>query len=107
LLERIRRLVLLSDERDLRQLPLAAQGIDAVRLMTMHGSKGLEFPVVHIPGLNDGSLPRSPNAPLSRAILPPDGLIEGAEGKAIDAVRAGIIEEQQCLFFVALSRAKD
>jgi superfamily I DNA/RNA helicase len=107
LLERIRRLVLLSDERDLRQLPLAAQGIDAVRLMTMHGSKGLEFPVVHIPGLNDGSLPRSPNLPLSRAILPPDGLIEGAEGKAIDVIRAGIIEEQQCLFFVALSRAKD
>ena len=71
LLERIRRLVLLSDERDLRQLPLAAQGIDAVRLMTMHGSKGLEFPVVHIPGLNDGSLPRSPNASLSRRDPPP------------------------------------
>ena len=107
LLERIRRLVLLSDERDLRQLPVAAQGIDAVRLMTMHGSKGLEFPVVHIPGLNDGSLPRSPNASLARGIIPPDGLIEGADGKAIDLVRAGIIEEQQCLFFVALSRARD
>ncbi len=62
LLERIRRLGLLSDERDLRQLPLAARGIDAVRLMTMHGSKGLEFPVVHIPGLNEGSLPRSAGA---------------------------------------------
>ncbi len=107
LLERIRRLVLLSDERDLRQLPLAAQGIDAVRLMTMHGSKGLEFPVVHIPGLNDGSLPRSPNASLARGIGPPDGLIEGADGKAIDAVRAGLIQEQECLFFVALSRARD
>ena len=107
LLERIRRLVLLSDERDLRQLPVAAQGIDAVRFMTMHGSKGLEFPVVHIPGLNDGSLPRSPNASLARGILPPDGLIEGAEGKAIDAVRAGIVQEQECLFFVALSRARD
>jgi superfamily I DNA/RNA helicase len=56
LLERIRRLVLLSDERDLPQLPLAAQGIDAVRLMTMHGSKGLEFLVVHIPGMNDGKV---------------------------------------------------
>jgi superfamily I DNA/RNA helicase len=107
LLDRIRRLVLLSDERDLRQLPLAAQGIDAVRLMTMHGSKGLEFPVVHIPGMNDGSLPRSPNASLARGIIPPDGLIEGADGKAIDVVRAGLIEEQECLFFVALSRARD
>lgn len=107
LLDRIRRLVLLSDERDLRQLPSAAQGIDAVRLMTMHGSKGLEFPAVHIPGLNEGSLPRSTNASLQRGVVPPDGLIEGAEGRAVDAVRAGIAEEQQCLFFVALSRARD
>jgi ATP-dependent exoDNAse (exonuclease V) beta subunit len=51
-LDRIRRLVLLSDDRDLRSIPEAAKGIDAVRLMTMHGSKGLEFPVVHIPGMN-------------------------------------------------------
>jgi superfamily I DNA/RNA helicase len=107
LLERIRRLILLSDERDLRQLPVAAQGIDAVRLMTMHGSKGLEFPVVHIPGLADGSLPRSPNASLARGITPPDGLIEGTEGRAVDAIRAGLVEEQECLFFVALSRARD
>lgn len=107
LLDRIRRLVLLADDRELRQLPAAAQGIDAVRLMTMHASKGLEFSAVHIPGLNEGSLPRSPNATVSRATVPPDGLIDGAEGRAIDTVKAGNVEEQQCLFFVALSRARD
>jgi ATP-dependent exoDNAse (exonuclease V) beta subunit len=42
-LDRIRRLVRLGDDRDLRQLPAAAQSIDAVRLMTIHGAKGLEF----------------------------------------------------------------
>ena len=107
LLERIRRLVLHADERDLRQLPAAAQGIDAVRLLTMHGSKGLEFPVVHIPGLANNSLPRSPAASLARSIVPPDGLIEGVSGKSIDAQKAAMIEEYECLFFVALSRAKD
>jgi superfamily I DNA/RNA helicase/Zn-dependent peptidase ImmA (M78 family) len=107
LLDRIRRLVLLSDDREFRQLPAAAQGIDAVRLLTMHGSKGLEFPAVHIPGLNEGSLPRSPKAAVASGSVPPDGLIDGAEGKAIDAVRAGVAEEQQCLFFVALSRARN
>lgn len=106
-LERIRRLALLSDERDLRQLPLAAQGIDAVRLMTMHGSKGLEFPVVHLPGLNEGSLPRSPGQLVARGIAPPNGMIEGSEGAGIDAVKAAMVEEQACLFFVALSRARD
>ncbi len=107
LLERIRRLVLLSDERELRQLPAAAQGIDAVRLMTIHGSKGLEFPVVHIPSLNDGTLPRSAGQALARGIAPPDGLIEGALEGGADAARAAHVEEQECLFFVALSRARD
>ncbi|MCG3138759.1 MAG: ATP-dependent DNA helicase Rep [Phycisphaerae bacterium] len=106
-LERIRRLVLLADERDLRQLPIAAQGIDAVRLMTMHGSKGLEFSVVHIPGLNEGSLPRSAAAMVAHGISPPDGMIEGAEGKGTDAVKAALLEEQECLCYVALSRARD
>lgn len=107
LLDRIRRLVLHADERDLRQLPASAQGIDAVRLMTMHGSKGLEFSVVHIPGLTSASIPRSPNSSLARGIVPPDGLIEGASGKSLDAMRAALSEEQECLFFVALSRARD
>ena len=50
LLDRVRNLVLLAEERDLRQVPDAALQMDAVRLMTVHGSKGLEFEAVHIPG---------------------------------------------------------
>jgi superfamily I DNA/RNA helicase len=107
LLERIRQLVLHSDDRELRQLPACAQGIDAVRLMTMHGSKGLEFEVVHIPGLTSASIPRSPKSSLAKSIIPPDGLIEGAGGKSLDAMYAALGEEQECLFFVALSRARD
>jgi superfamily I DNA/RNA helicase len=106
-LERIRKLVLHADERDLRQLPAAAQSIDAVRLMTMHGSKGLEFEVVHIPGMTAASLPRSPNSLLAQTIIPPDGLIEGAAASGASASRDAMIEEQECLFFVALSRARD
>ncbi|MBO7832533.1 ATP-dependent helicase [Burkholderia pseudomallei] len=105
LLDRIRRLLRLGDDRDLRQLPAAARGIDAVRLMTIHGSKGLEFDVVHVPGLNEDTLPgyRKP-AP---ACLPPEGMIEGATGpteKVLDETRS---EEQECLFYVAQSRARD
>lgn len=106
-LDRIRRLVALSDERDLRQLPTAAQGIDAVRLMTMHGSKGLEFDVVHIPGMSKNTLPRSAAVVLAKGVLPPDGLIEGASGSGLAAAERATEEEQECLFFVALSRAKE
>lgn len=105
LLDRIRRLVLLADERDLRQLPEAAQGIDAVRLMTIHGSKGLEFRAVHLPGMNADTIPRSPNH--IRGCLPPDGMIEGVSGTAFEVLEKGHVEEQECLFFVALSRARD
>lgn len=104
LLDRVRRLVRLGDDRDLRQLPAAAQGIDAVRLMTIHGAKGLEFPVVHVPGLNADTIPRTPPAPPCPA---PDGMIGGGGGNALEIFRSGQAEEQECLFYVALSRARD
>lgn len=107
LIERIRALLLNSDERDLRQLPAAAQGIDAVRLMTIHGSKGLEFEAVHIPGLNKTAIPRSPKQVIAGSIIPPDEMIEGAAGASQQAIEDGVTEEYECLFFVALSRARD
>ena len=60
-LNHVRRLAILSDERELRDLPSAAQAHDAVRLMTIHGSKGLEFKVLHLPSLTKASLPSSAN----------------------------------------------
>jgi len=104
LLKYIRRLVILSDERDLRDLPLAAQQLDAVRLLTMHGAKGLEFEAVHLPSLTGGSLPRS--AKQSPGLSPPDGMIAGETHRGIEARTAGHDAEQECLFFVALSRSE-
>jgi len=104
LLDRIRRLVRLGDDRDLRQLPSAAQSIDAVRLMTIHGAKGLEFPVVHLPGLNTGTLPR---AMLPLGCPPPLNMIEGDGGDTEEPHRREHEKEQECLFYVALSRARD
>jgi superfamily I DNA/RNA helicase len=104
LLERIRRLVAIGDDRDLRQLPAAAQGIDAVRLMTIHGAKGLEFACVHLPGLNQDTLPSPAKSP---QCLPPEGVIAGMTGDVKEALRAGDAEERECLFYVATSRARD
>lgn len=103
-LDRVRRLVRLGDDRDLRQLPAAAQGLDAVRLMTIHGAKGLEFDVVHVPGVNADTIPRTAPAP---PCPPPDGMVAGGEGSAVALLRAGHAEEQECLFYVALSRARE
>lgn len=104
LLDRVRRLVRIGDDRDLRQLPAAAQSLNAVRLMTIHSAKGLEFPVVHLPGLNQDTLPGNAKPP---ACLPPDDMIAGGNGDALSVFRAGDAEERECLFYVATSRARD
>ncbi len=56
---------------------------DAVTIMTMHASKGLEFPVVFLPDVTEGQIP------YKKAVL----------GSEIDAERR--------LFYVAITRAKD
>jgi superfamily I DNA/RNA helicase len=103
-LDRVRQLVLLAEERDLRQVPAGALHLDAVRLMTVHGSKGLEFEAVHLPGLNVTSFPvtsRPPRCP------PPEGMIEGLEGLTVaEEGKLSQEHEEQCLFFVACSRAR-
>ena len=58
--------------------------IDAVKLMTVHSSKWLEFPCVFIVGLEDGIFP------LSNATLDPK-----------------LLEEERRLMYVAVTRAKD
>jgi len=101
-LDRVRHLVLLAEERDLRQIPAAALHMDAVRLMTVHGSKGLEFEAVHVPGLTKQSFPSSYRR---QRCPPPAGMIEGDDDDAESGAKAHNMEEE-CLFFVALSRAR-
>lgn len=96
-LDRIRHLILLADERDLRQLPPELGQLNGVRLMTIHASKGLEFDAVHLPGLYAGAVP-APNRP--PACPPPPGMIEIAE--LADAHEA----EEECILYVAMSRAR-
>jgi DNA helicase-2/ATP-dependent DNA helicase PcrA len=56
-----------------------------VNLMTIHSSKGLEFPVVFIAGAEDGVIPHARS-------------MEESEGS---------IEEERRLFYVAITRARD
>ena len=96
-LDRIRHMILLADERDLRQLPPELDELDGVRLMTVHASKGLEFDAVHLPGLYAGAIPSANRPPVCP---PPMGMILQVQDE--DAHEA----EEECILFVALSRAK-
>ena len=59
---------------------------DSVTIMTMHGAKGLEFPVVFVTGLEEGVFPHS---------------------RAIHALNPDEMEEERRLCYVALTRAKE
>lgn len=104
MMNRIRRLRKLNEDRNLSQLPIAAQNIDAVQLMTIHGSKGLEFPIVHLFGVNHDTLP---GAFKKTKCPPPEGMIVGGIGSSNDLAKEAHDNEQECLFYVAMSRARE
>lgn len=103
MLDRVRQLVLLAEERDLRQVPAAALHLNAVKLMTVHGSKGLEFEVVHVPGLTVASFPSSYRG---QRCPPPTGMVQGSENSVSEEAKQSHSREEECLFFVAVSRAR-
>ncbi len=72
----------------------------AVQIMTVHQAKGLEFPVVFIPGLNKNYLPaKKPGGLTEWHFLSPE-LIKN------QTRYVGDIEDERRLFYVALTRAQ-
>ncbi|MBK7705574.1 MAG: UvrD-helicase domain-containing protein [Acidobacteria bacterium] len=92
----VRRLAWFKEDKDLAQIPEAAAGLNAVRMLTVHAAKGLEFNTVFLPYLGAGRFPSSRRG--ARCSVP-DGMIPNG-GDFHD-------EEEECLFFVAMSRARD
>ena len=98
-LDYVRRLKITGEDKPLRITPAWADDIDAVRMLTIHGAKGLEFSAVHIPNLSEGQFPKW-NSSHKKKCPPPARMLTGEMVNWHD-------EEEQCLFFVALSRARD
>ena len=75
--------LLLGQEGDLLRAARQKYDAGAVRLMTLHGAKGLEFPVVFMCGVSQGNIPlESPDRPAD-------------------------LEEERRLFYVGMTRARD
>ena len=55
---------------------------EGVHMITMHGCKGLEYPIVFLPDCNEGKVPHK------KAVTPEE------------------VEEERCMFYVAMTRAK-
>jgi DNA helicase II / ATP-dependent DNA helicase PcrA len=77
--------------------------VDSVRVLTVHASKGLEFPIVYLPGMANG---RFPTQRRGETTPPPPGLSGDDAAEPRDAAGTHLIEEA-CLFYVAITRARD
>ena len=84
--EYLRFLTLRADEAE-------AEAEDKVTLTTMHGTKGLEYKLVFVIGLEEGLLPHQRTLGERATDLP----LEGAHS----------LDEERRLFYVAVTRAKD
>jgi DNA helicase-2/ATP-dependent DNA helicase PcrA len=73
--------------------------VDAVHVMTVHKAKGLEFPVVFLPGLVADRFPaRSRREQLALPVELVDEVLPEGDGH---------LQEERRLFYVAMTRARD
>lgn len=100
LLHRVRQRMRIKDVGPLRELPPEAEHIDAVRLMSIHGSKGLEAKCLHLLDAHQKAFEPYQRPNDSRI---PAGLLEGTELQ--HATEAEV--EADNLLYVAVSRAKE
>lgn len=70
-------------QRNLQRTEAPSEEEDAVSLVTMHGSKGLEYKIVVLPDVNEGNVPQK---------------------KAVTQME---LEEERRVFYVAMTRAKE
>ncbi|HYN91703.1 MAG TPA: UvrD-helicase domain-containing protein [Thermoleophilaceae bacterium] len=107
-------------ERDLirareGEAPLEAEALDAVRMMTVHRAKGLEFPVVCVADLgkdgrdDDGALRISEDGSVGLRLAGLGaGAVDSARLERIKAEgRTAAEEEERRIFYVAVTRARE
>lgn len=103
----------LLDQPEEAESALAEPSLEAVRILTIHKAKGLEFPVVILPGLHQGTKPsRSDPAILHDWSSRCYGISTGTTrslGSVLVAAKVAAREEaeQRRLLYVGMTRARD
>lgn len=82
-----------------RELPPETNGLEGVRVLTVHGSKGLEFQAVHLACVNGRDFAGDDE---ENALRPPEAIRSSTEQHRFEAE-----VEKHNLLYVAVSRAKD
>jgi ATP-dependent helicase/nuclease subunit A len=108
----IREKLIRARQNDEAKANINAEGMNAVRIMTVHAAKGLEFPMVFLPSLDEDNIPRAKSIVVDEE----NGRVFMAyeEDPAKKKKREPFIkrkekeiEEEKRLFYVAVTRAQD
>ncbi|WP_432835188.1 ATP-dependent helicase [Dactylosporangium sp. CA-092794] len=85
--------------------PSADRG-DAVRILTAHAAKGLEWDVVAVAGVQEGVWP---DLRLRGSVLGSELLVEVLAGRAMETTGrlSALLDEERRLFYVAVTRARE
>lgn len=96
--QRVRDRVRLGEDRSLRQVPPEAEGMNAVRILTAHGSKGLEFDAVHFIDAKDSTY--APDRRPNTNYHIPKAILDADKSLAVHK------NERHNLLYVAISRPR-
>jgi ATP-dependent helicase/nuclease subunit A len=108
----------LAEQSDLGQPSVASEADDVVRVMSIHRSKGLEFPVVFVPDLGKKHNLQDSTGPILVDRLAGIGLLVADEEKRIrypslayvivqDRIRRQTLAEEMRVLYVAMTRARE
>ncbi|HDR9202739.1 TPA: UvrD-helicase domain-containing protein [Burkholderia vietnamiensis] len=95
--QRIRDRIRLGEDRSMRAVPPEAEGMDAIRILTAHGSKGLEFDAVHFLSVTK-SIYEEPKSTSNKLL--PDAVLDS--NRTLDILK----NERHNLLYVAVSRPR-
>ncbi len=101
-----------SKAREESKAHVNTEGMNAVRIMTIHAAKGLQFPMVFLPGLDEEATPKS-----SSIVIDEEGenlylayesdSLKRNEHRHFRIRREKEREEEKRLFYVSVTRAQD
>ncbi|ACS99943.1 ATP-dependent helicase [Paenibacillus sp. JDR-2] len=89
-----------AKHEEMKRMKLDSSNADAVNFMTIHKSKGLEFPVVFVCGVSEGILPHS-------SAITAEKNSDRSAIQAGDNVGEAAMEEERRLAYVAVTRAEE
>lgn len=104
-----------EQESDVSKAQIDNQGRDEVQIMTIHAAKGLQFPIVFVPALDQGIQPRGKDSRmLIEEITPEEVQVTWLPDSRLRKLDEAFIKDQEQekeeakrLFYVAVTRARD